>query len=280
LKFAILVYQQLKAFFSPHFSKSQFQSYFVGTARLDGKKVTIKEHHIVHYPEIEVAEEIRLLAKLSHDSVPKMSEIFITNISVFVVTNFIDSMRLKHFIDFKDKTTKLSAQDSRKIIKSLISATNYCHTNGVIVRNLTADSIMVKSVGTDSFDVMITDFSLAVPDDSLKVLCDHTLFEWDAVPYMAPEALLGHPYTNKMDIWSIGVLLYLMVSGELPFVNTDDKELINSIKFASFVFREENPVWESVSPKVKHLIGQLLVADPAERLTGKDLLKDEWIVVG
>jgi serine/threonine kinase 33 len=234
----------------------------------------------VHYPESEVAEEIRLLAKLSHENVPKMSEIFITNISVFVVTNFIDSMRLKHFIDFKNKTTKLSVQDTRKIIKSLISATNYCHSNCVIVRNLTADSIMVKGAGTDSFEVMITDFSLAVPDDSLKVLCDHTLFEWDSVPYMAPEALLGHPYTNKIDIWSIGVLLYLMVSGELPFINADDKDLINAIKFATFVFRDENPVWESANPKLKSLIGQLLVANPVDRLTGKDLLRDEWIVVG
>eukprot|EP01034_Spumella_vulgaris_P029851 gene29851-36971_t len=226
--------------------------------------------------ESEVAEEIRLLAKLSNDSIPKMSEIFITNISVFVVTNFIDSMRLKHYIDFKNKTTKLSIQDSRKIIKSLISATNYCHANNVIVRNLTADSIMVKSAGNDSFQVMITDFSLAVPDDSLKVLCDHTLFEWDAVPYMAPEALLGYPCSNKVDVRSIGVLLYLMVSGELPFQSPDDRGLLCSIKLGSFMFNPKKSVWETAGPNLKFLICQLLVASPVARLSCREVLMDDW----
>ncbi len=198
-------------------------------------------------------------------------------------------MRLKHytapidfaaaFTDLTAKSTKLSLIDTHQIISSVISATSYCHANNVIVRNLTADNIMVKSNGSGAFDVMICDFSLAVPSvGSFQALCDHTLFEWSDVPYMAPEALLGHPYSTSMDVWSIGVLLYMMVSGELPFESDDDKELVNSIKHASFEFHVRNPVWEGKNEKVKNLIGELLVANPSGRPTAKDVLKNPWLL--
>ncbi len=68
-------------------SKSHFTSYFVGTARFNHEKVTIKEHHINKYPENEAADEIQLLSKLSHECIPKIMEVFITNMSVFTVRN-------------------------------------------------------------------------------------------------------------------------------------------------------------------------------------------------
>ncbi len=189
-------------------------------------------------------------------------------------------MRLKHYIDLTAKCSKLTLTGTRKIIRSVISATNYCHDNNVIVRNLTADNIMVKSTGSGLFEVMICDFALAVPTGSTKVLCDHTLFEWNDVPFMAPEALLGHKYSCSMDVWSIGVLLYMMVSGELPFDSTDDKELVNSIKHASFEFPASNPVWSSDNDKIKYLIGELLVANPADRPTCREVMKNPWLVIG
>jgi serine/threonine protein kinase len=260
--------------------KTSSQSFFVGTSRSNNQKVTIKEHHTSHSIESDVTEEIKILSKLSNESIPKLLEIFITNISVFVVTDFVDSMRLKHYVDVRNKTTKLTPADSRKIIKSLISAVSYCHTNDVIIRHLTAENIMVKSNGKDGFEVKICDFSLAVPMGSIKVLCDHPLFEWNAVPYLAPEALLGHPYSTAMDVWSIGVLLFLMVAGRLPFDSADDKDLVEMIKFASYEFTSDNNVWASGNDKIKYLIGLLLVANPTDRPASSELLKNEWLVVG
>jgi endonuclease V-like protein UPF0215 family len=66
-------------------SKGQYQSFFVGTSRADGAKVTMKEFHTINCKETDITEEIITLAKLSHDSIPKLKEIFITNISVFAV---------------------------------------------------------------------------------------------------------------------------------------------------------------------------------------------------
>ncbi len=152
------------------------------------------------------------------------------------MTDFVDSMRLKHFVSLKNATTTFSVGDARKVIKAVISAVNHCHSQNVIVRNITAESVAVKREGKEGFAVQLADFTLAVPAESIAVLCDHPLFDWLDVPYMAPEALLGHPYTAAMDVWSIGVLLYLMLSGELPFASEDDKELVEKIKVSFFRF--------------------------------------------
>ncbi len=189
-------------------------------------------------------------------------------------------MRLKHYIDLPAKSTKLTLADTRKIIRSVISATSYCHENNVIVRNLTADNIMVKSSSSGNFEVMICDFSLAVPIGSTKVLCDHALFEWTDVPYMAPEALLGHPYSTSMDVWSIGVMLYMMVSGELPFESEDDKELVAKIASASLNFPVSNPIWCPENDRIKYLISDLLKVNPTERPVWKEIMKSPFVMIG
>eukprot|EP01034_Spumella_vulgaris_P034599 gene34599-42678_t len=167
-------------------------------------------------------------------------------------------------------------------MRSVLSATAYCHANGFIVRNLTADNIMVKKVGECVYETKIADFSQAVVAGSDKCISDHTIFEWADVPYMAPEALLGQSYSTAMDVWSIGVLLFTMLSGELPFDDADDQKLIEKIKFASYQFAQWNAAWQpSVSSdKAKYLIGQILVAGADDRLTCKDVMRNEWIVMG
>ncbi len=144
-------------------------------------------------------------------------------------------MRLKNYVDISTKTTTFALTDVRVVLKSLLSGVHYCHERNIIIRNLTPDTIMVKKGGgilaaSTIYEVKITDFSCAVTNGSTKCLSDHPLFDWNDVPYSAPEALLELPYTKSMDIWSVGVLLYMMIAGELPFVNEDDMALLNSIK--------------------------------------------------
>jgi serine/threonine protein kinase len=255
--------------------KSTHQSFFVGTARSNGNKVTVKEHHLKQSDEDEIYKEISILSKLTHANIPKISEVFITNISVFMVTDFIDAMRIKHFIDFKNKTTTFTINDTRSIIRSILSATAYCHNNGIIIRNLTADNIMVKKTGDGVFETKIADFSQAVEVGSTKVLCDHTVFEWADVPYMAPEALLGQSYSTPMDVWSIGVLLFTMLSAQLPFAAHDDQVLVEQIKSASVRFSADY----AMSNSAKELIKKLVVSNASARLTCQEVMKSDWVVM-
>lgn len=221
--------------------------------------------------------------------------------------DFIDSKRLKNFIDTANKTSQFGQTDVRNIMKSLISGVNYCHERSIIIRNLTPDTIMVKKSGgimhaSTIYEVKITDFSCAVPVGSTKNFSDHPLFDWADVPFLAPEALLDQPYGKSMDVWSMGVLLFLMLSGDLPFQNEDDKILLNTIKViiynldiqplnvhinygvdmkqsAQYSFGD-NPAWEAIKEGPKALIGQVLIANPAQRLTAKEMAKDPWISSG
>lgn len=149
--------------------------------------------------------------------------------------DYVDPTRLTNFINLSQKSTTLSPVDVRHIVKSMVGALIYCHELGVIVRGLTPENIMIKKNSTPNelgsyFDVKITDFSQAVLKGSLDNLADHPLFEWNAVPYMPPEAILGHPYSTSLDLWCLGVLTFLMLCGELPFEHEDDRILVNSIR--------------------------------------------------
>lgn len=273
------------------------QSTFVASARADGEKVSIKEHHLRHYPKNKhhegdlehdptqaVATEVLFLSQLSHVALPKLREIFITEHALFIVMNYIDPFRLTNFINFKEEKALLTSSETRRIMKSIVSAVHHCHEHGVIVRELNPMNVMVKKVGTDStgsaniFDVMLVDLSLAVPVGSTNLIADHPLFEWNMVPYIAPEALLGQPYSTAMDMWSIGVLLYAMFSGTLPFASEDDHLLLSDIKTAHFAF--DHSCWSSISNDAKLLIGELLHTIPGDRLTSKLALRNKWLVIG
>eukprot|EP01039_Chlorochromonas_danica_P003927 gene3927-4291_t len=260
-------------------------SYYEAISRVSGHKVTIKEHHIENYEGQEPAEEAKILSKLSHACIPRLREVFLTDNSLFMVMDFIDSKRLKNFIDSTSKTSSFAIGDVRTIVKSLLAGIHYCHERNIIIRNLTPDTIMVKKSGgimhaSTIYEVKITDFSCAVLNGSTKSLSDHPLFDWNDVPYIAPEALLEQPYSKSMDMWSVGVLIYLMIAGDLPFANSDDdKVLLNAIKHAQYSF-DENPVWANVKDIIKALIGKLLISNPTQRLTAREMLKDPWILTG
>eukprot|EP00981_Chlorochromonas_danica_P009933 scaffold2913_cov181-Ochromonas_danica.AAC.27 len=133
---------------------------------------------------------------------------------------------------------------------------------------------------SDGYDIGLRVRICAVLNGSTKSLSDHPLFDWNDVPYIAPEALLEQPYSKSMDMWSVGVLIYLMIAGDLPFANSDDdKVLLNAIKHAQYSF-DENPVWANVKDIIKALIGKLLISNPTQRLTAREMLKDPWILTG
>jgi serine/threonine protein kinase len=90
--------------------------------------------------------------------------------------------------------------------------------------------------------------------------------------YMAPEILLGHPYTSSVDYWSIGVILYLLLSGKLPF---EGEAVIEKIKCCEPDF--SGPSWKGISPQARDLCRGLLVKDPQRRITVEEVLEHPWV---
>ena len=131
----------------------------------------------------------------------------------------------------------------------LFKAINHCHANGVVHRDIKPENIMV----TDSDDVRLIDFGLG------KVQRGKHLNEVAGTPlYMAPEVIQGS-YGKEADMWSLGVLLFTLVSGYLPFYAKSTNEVFAKIKQCKWTFPS---VFNKVSPECKDLITKLLVSDP------------------
>uniref|UniRef100_A0A8I5NK62 Serine/threonine kinase 33 n=1 Tax=Papio anubis TaxID=9555 RepID=A0A8I5NK62_PAPAN len=119
----------------------------------------------------------------------------------------------------------------------------------------------------------VTDFGLAVKKQSrseamLQATCGTPI-------YMAPEVINAHDYSQQCDIWSIGVIMYMLFCGEPPFLASSEEKLFELIRKGELHF--ENPVWNSISDCAKSVLKQLMKVDPAHRITAKELLDNQWL---
>lgn len=145
-------------------------------------------------------------------------------------------------------------------MKDLFSAINHCHAQGIIHRDIKPENIMI----TDDDSVRLIDFGLSKASKKKNL---HTIA---GTPYyMAPEVLEGN-YGTKADIWSLGVLLYCLVSGYLPFQGHTSAEVFRKIKEANFHFKHAE--FEVVSSECRDLITKLLVVNEKKRLSGQEAL--------
>lgn len=148
--------------------------------------------------------------------------------------DYMDPGRLRNFVDWKKHESSLTTQEVKDIFQSLVAVVNYVHDKRYIIRNLLPDNIMLRKDG-DKYMAKLTDLSYVVPFGSNENLADHPLFDWGDVPFTSPEALLGPSYNQSTDIWSLGVVLYVMLTHHLPFYHEDDKTLVHTIKVLAIV---------------------------------------------
>ena len=124
---------------------------------------------------------------------------------------------------------------------------------------------------SDDADIRISDFCICKrlePNETTKEIVG-------TLGYMAPEVLMGKEYNFSADVWGIGVITYLLLTGYLPFDEEEDKEVIRKTLFDSIPF--DNDSWKNISSKAKEFIKKILKKDKEERITIEQILKDPWI---
>lgn len=164
-----------------------------------------------------------------------------------------------------------SEKEARDIIRPIIDAINYCHSLGIVHRDIKPENLLFSSKDQATAIVKVSDFGLArfMEEDVLATTTCGT------PGYVAPEILEQKPYNQSCDYWSIGVVLYVLLSGMPPFYDDDNFALYEKIKTAEYDFDAE--VWESVSSGAKEIIKSLLLIDPTKRMRPDELLKHPWI---
>lgn len=258
----------------------------------NNKQETIKEFNIKAYNETNnkkiIDKELEILSQFNHPCIPRINNIFYTDEMIYMAIEYLRPTRLNQLINLKNHETSFSVTDVRIISRLLVSALNYFHDNRFVLRDLSLANIVVRNLGRDAFgnsnnfDVKICDFVLACPIGTRDNLIEHPNFDWSLVPFTAPEGLVVDRddfYYNTicdeaMDMWSLGVLIYTLLSGYLPFMHPDDRILLQSIKSASFHFQGAH--WAAIPNEPKYFIGSLLHASKYDRMTAKEAAQSQW----
>ena len=217
--------------------------------------------------EKEVLNEITILKSLDHPNILKILDFFNTYASFNIITEYCPYGELFSEIT---KVNRFDEGQAAFILNQILMAISYCHSKNVIHRDLKPENIMIVNREKNGvLQVKIIDFGTAKLFEK-----GHTENKYvGSSYYMAPE-VIKRKYDEKCDIWSCGVILYILLTGRPPFDGVDDDEIIESVKDGEF--DKESFPYNSLSNEAKDLIERLLTYDPDERITCEEAIRHPW----
>jgi tRNA A-37 threonylcarbamoyl transferase component Bud32 len=238
-----------------------------GKNKKSGEEVAIKCINKKNLKKDELqllTREINIMQKLRHKSIIQLIDIFETANELFLVLELVSGGEL---FDQIVERGSYSESDAANLIRQVLEGIDYMHRHGVVHRDLKPENLLCASANI----IKIADFGLSkdVESGNLQTSCG-------TPSYVAPEVLLGGQYDNEVDIWSIGVITYVLLCGFTPFYGDNQRQLFERILHAKFDF--PSPEWDDVSATAKDFVSKLLVVNPADRLSAEQALAHPWIV--
>ena len=221
--------------------------------------------------EEALINEINVVKSLDHPNIMKVYEFFNKDNCLYIISELLSGGEL---LDKINENNHLNEDVSAFLMKQIFSAVDFCHQKGIIHRDLKPENILIESedeANKEYFTIKIIDFGTS---GKLK---NGEMFNLNVgTPlYISPE-VLQNKYNEKCDIWSCGVIMYMMLSGQPPFKGDNDEEIYHSIKEGKFSFDDE--IWDEISSDAKNLIKHLLIKDINKRYSAKQALNHPWII--
>jgi calcium/calmodulin-dependent protein kinase I len=255
--------------FGREIGKGGFSVVMEATNKRTGEKVAIKR---IRKDQVEgddinlLLREVKIMRRLDHPNILKLYEVYESDEEFFLVMELVPGKEL--FDKIVDKG-QYSEREAANIVRQIVSAVAYLHDQGIAHRDLKPENLLTSGDG-DNEIVKIADFGFSknFGEDKLKTSCG-------SPGYVAPEVLTNEDYDNSVDMWSVGVIIYILLCGYPPFYADNAPALFKKIMEVKYDF--DDPSWENVSREAKELISSLLVKDPQKRLTAKQVLEHEWL---
>jgi calcium/calmodulin-dependent protein kinase I len=241
-----------------------------GTHRASGKKVAIKcvlRKDLPPTDDAAIYDEVAIMSSLSHPHIVPLIDFFEEKDCYFLVMELMSGGDL---FDRIGKKKFYSEADARDLAVKMLKAMSYCHSHNIAHCDMKPKNLLLMSEDNDSY-IKLADFGFAARCHTAKSLtkqCGTPFF-------VSPEILMRQPYDQQSDMWSVGCIIFLLLSGNLPFMGKSQKDLFRKIVSGKFEFDEEE--WCDVSTDAKDLVQKLLVLDPDERLTSSQALKHQWM---
>jgi len=229
----------------------------------------IKKKHLNSVAESKIKREIDVMKKLKHEHCVSLYNVFTSRAKVQFILELCTG---GHLLERLGNTPFYSERDAARIMQQLALACQYMHSKGVVHRDLKPENIIYKDT-SEGANIKVTDFGLSTYvegawEQNLRTPCG-------TPAYVAPEVLQRQGYGCECDLWSMGVILYVLVSGFPPFYGSDLTKLCKRIIRASFDFSPEP--FQRISDEAKEVITLCLQRNAGQRVTPGQLLKKPWI---
>lgn len=208
--------------------------------------------------------EVRIMKLLDHPNIVKLFQVIETEKTLYLVMEYASGGEV---FDYLVLHGRMKEKEARAKFRQIVSAVQYCHQKRIIHRDLKAENLLLDS----EMNIKIADFGFSnqfTPGSKLDTFCG-------SPPYAAPELFQGRKYDGpEVDVWSLGVILYTLVSGSLPFDGATLRELRER------VLRGKYRIPFYMSTDCENLLKKFLVLNPAKRASLESIMKDKWMNMG
>jgi calcium-dependent protein kinase len=214
--------------------------------------------------------EINILIKTDHPNIIKLYEFFESQRSLYLIMEQCKGGEdFDRIIEHIQSKKMYSEQDAAKMFSQVMSAIQYCHNLGICHRDLKPENLLYLYPGNENQNpIKVIDFGLS------QIFINRKLkTKVGTAYYVAPEILVGE-YTEKCDIWSAGVILYILLSGDPPFNGPNDTAIYNKIAQMKFSFPDKK--WKNISDEAKDLIMHMLSPEQG-RYNAQQVLDHPWM---
>mmetsp|Transcript_77511 Transcript_77511/g.107679 ORF Transcript_77511/g.107679 Transcript_77511/m.107679 type:complete len:446 (+) Transcript_77511:86-1423(+) len=227
---------------------------------------SIKKSAVTKDAEDTLFFEVSILKELDHPNIANLYELYQDASNYYLISEFCSGGELfDKIVSLSNFTEKLAAD----YIKQVLSAVVYCHDRKIVHRDLKPENLLLSSKEKDA-QIKVIDFGT-----SRKFVEGQKMTEKLGTPYYVAPEVLKKNYDEKCDVWSSGVILYIMLCGYPPFNGESDSDIIKAVQKGAFDFPEEE--WSGVSNDAKKLIKRMLTVDPTKRPSAQEALNDNWI---
>ncbi|XP_022140022.1 CBL-interacting serine/threonine-protein kinase 23-like isoform X2 [Momordica charantia] len=230
-------------------------------------KILDKEKVLKHKMIGQIKREISTMKLIRHPNVIRMIEVMASKTKIYIVLEFVTGGEL---FDKIVSRGRMKEDEARKYFQQLINAVDYCHSRGVFHRDLKPENLLLDANGV----LKVSDFGLSALPQQVRE--DGLLHTTCGTPnYVAPEVINNKGYDGaKADLWSCGVILFVLMAGYLPFEDSNLVALYKKIHKAEFTC----PPWFSTN--AKKLIKRILDPNPSTRITIPEVIENEWFRKG
>ena len=264
------IYQKLKVLgegsFGTVFKVSHKSTGFIRAMKIiDKKSASLSDES-----EQTLINEINILKSLDHPNIIKVYEYFNTKKKLYIISELCTGGELFDKIQ-KEKvfTEKVAAH----VMRQILSAVQFCHSNKIIHRDLKPENILLESekeTKKEFFHIKIIDFGTS---DVIKK--NSMLTKQIGTPYYIAPEILNNSYNEKCDLWSCGVIMYIMLCGVPPFYAENDDDIYELVKIGKFEMLDRE--WDDISDDAKDLINCLLIKDISKRYSAEKAINHSWI---